>query len=86
MTAARRGPLVGPTSRGSINCDFARSHLRGVTGDPRGRWVDPALPDIGSKEVLEQPRPGLGDPNLARCAHPIQEAQTVAKTRTSIFT
>jgi ADP-heptose:LPS heptosyltransferase len=35
---------------------------RGVTGDPHGRWVDPALLDIGSEEVLEAVEARLGGP------------------------
>jgi hypothetical protein len=37
---------------------------RGVTGDPHGRWINRALLDIGSKEVLQAAEAGLGDPHL----------------------
>ena len=35
---------------------------RGYTGDPHGRWVHPALLEIGSDEVLEAAEVRLGDP------------------------
>jgi ADP-heptose:LPS heptosyltransferase len=34
---------------------------RGYTGDPHGRWVHPALLEIGSDEVLEAAEARLGD-------------------------
>jgi ADP-heptose:LPS heptosyltransferase len=37
---------------------------RGATGDPHGRWVDPALLDIGSDEVLEAAEARLGGPAI----------------------
>lgn len=36
---------------------------RGYTGDPHGRWVNLALLEIGSDEVLEAAEVRLGDPN-----------------------
>ena len=38
---------------------------RGATGNPHGRWVDPALLEIGSGEVLEAAEARLGDSNLS---------------------
>jgi ADP-heptose:LPS heptosyltransferase len=38
---------------------------RGATGNPHGRWVDPALLEIGSSEVLEAAEARLGDSNLS---------------------
>ena len=38
---------------------------RGVTGNPHGRWADPALLDIGSDEVLKAAEARLGDASLS---------------------
>ena len=39
---------------------------RGVTGNPHGRWADPALLDIGSDEVLKAAEARLGDASLSQ--------------------
>jgi ADP-heptose:LPS heptosyltransferase len=39
---------------------------RGVTGNPHGRWADPALLDIGSEEVLKAAEARLGDASLSQ--------------------
>jgi ADP-heptose:LPS heptosyltransferase len=39
---------------------------RGATGDPHGRWVDSALRDIGSDEVLKAAEVRLGDSSLSK--------------------
>jgi ADP-heptose:LPS heptosyltransferase len=44
---------------------------RGVTGDPHGRWVHPALLDIGSDEVLAAAEARLGDQRSRSTAHTI---------------
>ena len=41
---------------------------RGATGDPHGRWVDSALRDIGSDEVLQAAEVRLGDSSLSASA------------------
>ena len=46
---------------------------RGVTGNPHGRWVDPALLDIVSDEVLEAAEARLR--LLGSCANTIRIAQ-----------
>jgi hypothetical protein len=48
---------------------------RGVTGDPHGRWINRALLDIGSKEVLQAAEAGLGTRTSACGAHTIQITQ-----------
>jgi ADP-heptose:LPS heptosyltransferase len=57
--------LFGPTSPtrwGPPATNPSTVIWRGVTGDPHGRWVDPALLDIGSEEVLEAVEARLGGP------------------------
>jgi ADP-heptose:LPS heptosyltransferase len=44
---------------------------RGVTGDPHGRWVHPALLEIGSNEVLAAAEARLGDQKPRSTAHTI---------------
>ena len=39
---------------------------RGATGNPHGRWVDPALLEIVSDEVLDAAEARLGNPNLGQ--------------------
>jgi ADP-heptose:LPS heptosyltransferase len=39
---------------------------RGVTGNPHGRWTDPALLDIGSEEVLKAAEARLGAASLSQ--------------------
>jgi ADP-heptose:LPS heptosyltransferase len=39
---------------------------RGAAGDPHGRWVDPALREIGSYEVLKAAEARLGDSSLSQ--------------------
>ena len=55
--------LFGPTSPerwGPPATSPATVIWRGVSGDPHSRWVDPALLDIGSEEVLEAAEARLG--------------------------
>ena len=68
--------LFGPTSPerwGPPAGGPATVIWRGVTGDPHGRWVDPALLDIGSEEVLEAAEARLGGPR------PQPAAPTISK-------
>jgi ADP-heptose:LPS heptosyltransferase len=56
--------LFGPTSPerwGPPASGHATVIWRGITGNPHGRWVDPALLDIGSEEVLAAAEVRLGD-------------------------
>jgi len=46
---------------------------RGATGNPHGRWVDPALLEIVSDEVLEAAEARLGDPNLGQLSRILSE-------------
>jgi ADP-heptose:LPS heptosyltransferase len=46
---------------------------RGAAGNPHGRWVDPALLDIGSDEVLEAAEARLGDTNLSQLRPTLSE-------------
>jgi ADP-heptose:LPS heptosyltransferase len=39
---------------------------RGFTGNPHGRWADPALLEIGSEEVLQAAEARLGDASLSQ--------------------
>jgi ADP-heptose:LPS heptosyltransferase len=48
----------GPPAQGPFTVIW-----RGYTGDPHDRWVNPALLEIGSDEVLEAAEVRLGDPN-----------------------
>jgi ADP-heptose:LPS heptosyltransferase len=63
--------LFGPTSPerwGPPATNPATVIWRGVTGNPHGQWVDPALLDIGSDEVLEaaEARLKAAEPRLPR--------------------
>jgi len=46
---------------------------RGATGNPHGRWVDPALLEIVSDEVLDAGEARLGDPNLGQLSRTLSE-------------
>jgi ADP-heptose:LPS heptosyltransferase len=57
--------LFGPTSPtlwGPPAAGRSTVIWRGVTGDPHGRWVDPALLDIGAEEVLDAAQGWLTEP------------------------
>jgi len=61
--------LFGPTSPtqwGPPAVGPATVIWRGVTGDPHGRWVHPALLEIGSDEVLVAAEARLGDRYLGQ--------------------
>jgi ADP-heptose:LPS heptosyltransferase len=67
--------LFGPTSPtqwGPPAVSPATVIWRGVTGDPHGRWVHPALLEIGSDEVLVAAEARLGDryPGQLRLEYP----------------